>query len=110
MERAVVRASLDIHTKRVYVNRMIKTASQTRKRVNITLSDGTLRLLDRVAPKGDRSQLIDEAVRVFLSRKSKASLRELLKEGARVRASRDLEMSHDWLLVENEVWPGTKGK
>jgi hypothetical protein len=84
----IVGTHLDIHTKRVYSQRMIKTASHIRKRVNITISNGTLRLLDRVAPKGDRSQVIDEAVRAFISGKSRASLRERLKEGAKARASR----------------------
>ena len=33
------------------------------RRINITLSEDTLALLDRVVSKGDRSRLIDEAVR-----------------------------------------------
>src|SRR5262249_30403362 len=35
------------------------------RRINITLSEDTLALLDRVASKGDRSRLIDEAVRLI---------------------------------------------
>ena len=89
---------------------MTKTTTTTRKRVNIMLPQGTLRLLDRVAPKGDRSQVIDEAVRAFISDKSRASLRERLKEGAKARASRDLGISEEWVSIENEAWPGRKGK
>lgn len=89
---------------------MSKIPTTTRKRVNITLAHDTLRLLDRVASKGDRSQVIDEAVRAFISDKSRASLRELLEEGAKARASRDLEISQEWFSIENEVWPSRRGK
>ena len=74
------------------------------------LHQDTLRLLDRVALKGDRSQVIDEAVRAFISDKSRATLRERLKEGAVARASRDLGISGEWFELENEVWPGRKRK
>lgn len=74
------------------------------------LPQGTLTLLDRVAPKGDRSQVIDEAVRAFISDRSRASLRERLKEGAKARASRDLGMSEEWFSIENDVWPGRRKK
>ena len=89
---------------------MSKIATTTRKRVNITLAHDTLRLLDRVASKGDRSHVIDEAVRTFISDKSRASLRERLEEGATARASRDRGISDEWFSIENEVWPGRKGK
>jgi len=69
---------------------MGKPAATTRKRVNITLATDTLRLLDRLAPKGDRGRLIDEAVRSYISAKGRSSLRELLKEGSQARATRDL--------------------
>ncbi len=32
------------------------------RRINVTLPDGTLKLLDQFAPKGDRSSFIDEAI------------------------------------------------
>lgn len=101
---------LDIHTKDVYPHGMSKTATITRKRVNITLSNDTLRILDRVVSKGDRSQFIDQAVRTFLTTKRKATLRSLLKEGALARADRDLGLAQEWFDLENEVWPGRKGK
>ena len=87
---------------------MSKTATITRKRVNVSLATDTLRLLDRVAPKGDRSQLIDQAVRSYISAKSRAALRELLKEGAQARAQRDLGLTEDWFRVESETWQGRK--
>ncbi len=36
------------------------------RRINITLPEETIRSLDRVAKKGDRSRLIDEAVRRYI--------------------------------------------
>ena len=87
---------------------MTKTATATRKRVNITLATDTLRLLDRVAPKGDRSRLIDQAVRSYISAKSRTALRELLKEGAEARSQRDLGLAAEWFGVDSETWPGRK--
>lgn len=90
---------------------MGKTTRTTRKRVNITLTQDTLDLLDRVAAKGDRSQLIDQAVRSYVSNQSRASLKWLLKEGAEVRAERDLELAREWHDLEHEVRPrGTRKK
>ena len=56
-----------------------KPQPQTRQRINIIVSPDTLRLLERVAPKGGRSRLIDEAVRFFVEKRAKANLREELK-------------------------------
>jgi hypothetical protein len=79
--------------------------------VNITLATSTLRLLDRVASKGDRSRLIDQAVRSYVSAKSRAAVRELLREGAEARGARDLGLAEEWLSVESEAWPGrNRGK
>jgi len=87
---------------------MTKTTTKTRTRVNITLAPDTLRLLDRVAPRGDRSQLIDQAVRSYISAKSRTAVRELLKEGARARAERDLGLAEEWFELESETWPSGK--
>ncbi len=46
-----------------------------RKRVNITLSEETLMLIDRVSERGDRSRLIDEAVRFFVRAQRRTSVR-----------------------------------
>ena len=37
------------------------------RRLNITLPEQTVRMLDRAAPRGQRSRLIDEAVRHFVN-------------------------------------------
>ena len=75
-----------------------------RQRVNITLAEETIRMLDGVAGKGERSRLIDEAVRHFVKARRPETLRTRLKEGARKRAERDLRLAEDWFLLEEESW------
>jgi len=79
-------------------------ASQTYQRLNITLPHDTVRLLDRVSPAGERSRMIDEAVRWFITEKGRQRLRERIKEGAIARARRDLELAADSFCLEEEAW------
>jgi CopG family transcriptional regulator/antitoxin EndoAI len=74
------------------------------RRINITLSEETLALLDRVASKGDRSRLIDEAVRYYLDDKGRSELKKRLQEGAIRRAARDLQLTEEWFPLEEESW------
>lgn len=76
------------------------------KRLNITLPEQTVRLMDRVAGKGQRSRLITQAVHRYIEEKGRASLRKRLEEGARVRADRDLQLAADWFEVD-EALPRT---
>jgi CopG family transcriptional regulator/antitoxin EndoAI len=75
-----------------------------RRRVNITLPEETVRLLDHVAKRGDRSRLIDQAVRSYIRAEGRARLRKLLREGARQRAERDLRLAEEWFPVDEEPW------
>ena len=63
------------------------------KRVNIILPDTTLKVLDRVAGKGDRSRFISEAVLHYVRTRGAANLRERLKQGALANAKLDLEIA-----------------
>jgi CopG family transcriptional regulator/antitoxin EndoAI len=74
------------------------------RRLNITLPATTVRLLDRVAPKGDRSRYIDQAVRERAQRQGRKNLRRLLKEGAQARYDEDRQMAEEWFLLEEEAW------
>jgi metal-responsive CopG/Arc/MetJ family transcriptional regulator len=82
---------------------MKKPAAATRRRVNISLSDETLRLLDRVVPKGGRSQLIERAVRAYISAEGRTTLKQQIVEGAKVRSARDLALVSEWFTLEEEV-------
>lgn len=73
------------------------------RRLNITLPDETVRLIDRVAKKGNRSRLISDAVRRYVAELSRAKLRRRLKEGARRRAARDRELAQDWFVLEDQA-------
>jgi CopG family transcriptional regulator/antitoxin EndoAI len=78
------------------------------RRINITLSEDTLRIMDRVAGKGSRSRLIDHAVREYVAQKNRQSLRKLLAEGAARRAERDRELTQEWLAIDERAWDGKR--
>jgi CopG family transcriptional regulator/antitoxin EndoAI len=80
------------------------------KRINVILPEATLAVLDRVAPKGNRSAVIDRAVQHYIKSHSKRNLRELLKQEAQVNAQRDLEMAAEWFPLEEEAWQKTLGR
>ena len=73
-----------------------------RKRINVTLPEETLGLIDRVVQPGQRSRLINEAVQYYVEAKGWANLREQLREGAVRRAERDLEIAQEWF--GDEAW------
>jgi CopG family transcriptional regulator/antitoxin EndoAI len=74
------------------------------QRINVSLPEETLRLLDSVADKGDRSRFIDQAVRYYIDEKGRRELKKRLKEGAIRRAARDLQLTEEWFPLEEEVW------
>ena len=78
------------------------------RRINIVLPEETVRVLDRVAPKGNRSRLISEAVLRFVTGKAKRNLAKQLKRGALANAQRDLEIAQKWFSVDEEAWQRTK--
>ncbi len=74
------------------------------KRVNVTLPEKTIQLIDRSANHGNRSRFIDEAVKYFLRDHGRTELRRLLEEGAERRAARDLAVAEEWFPVDKEAW------
>jgi len=80
------------------------------KRINVILPTATVAVLDRIAAKGDRSALIDRAIRHYVKTQSQQSLRERLKQEALTNAERDLEMAAEWFPLEEEAWQATQGK
>ena len=75
-----------------------------RVRINVSLPEETVRLLHRVAEKGDRSDLINEAVVRHLASLRRARIRRCLKEGAIARAKRDRALAAEWAPLEDEIW------
>lgn len=83
---------------------MKKSTVQKRKRINVILPEDTIRLLDRVADKGERSYVIDQAVHFYVETAGKQNLREQLREGAIRRSDRDREIAEQWFDVEEGAW------
>ncbi len=73
------------------------------KRLNITLPEETVRLMDRVAGKGRRSNLIDRAVRRYVKEETRANLRKQLAAAYQANAEEDLQLAQDWFPVEKQA-------
>ena len=82
---------------------MNNTKTIIHKRINISLPEDTLALVDRIAVNGKRSHLIVEAVRFYVEKKGQENLKELLKEGAIARTQRSTELAQDWFVLEEEA-------
>jgi CopG family transcriptional regulator/antitoxin EndoAI len=74
------------------------------RRINVTLPEETVRLMDRVSEKGDRSKLINEAVRRYIKEIGRAKLRSRLQEGYLRTAESDLRLSEEWFLLDEAAW------
>ncbi len=75
------------------------------QRINITLPEETLGLIDRVVSKGSRSQFIDRAIKYYVDAIGQKNLKKLIREGAIKRAERDLRLAQEWFTLEEEIWP-----
>lgn len=80
------------------------------RRVNVTLPEDTLRLLDRVAEKGERSGFVDRAVRFYVKEIGSANLKKQLRLGAIARAARDLAVAEEWFPIDEGVWQRKGGQ
>ena len=94
----------------MYVCSVFEPKNGMSKRVNIVLPDETLRVLDRVAGKGERSRFICEAVLPYVRSRGAANLRERLKHGALANAKLNLEIAEEWFPVEQEAWRRLDGE
>ncbi len=75
------------------------------RRINVTLPEETIRLMNRVAGKGQRSRLVDRAVRQYVQSLGRAQLSRALETGAQDRADRDLDLVAEWFDLDREAWP-----
>jgi CopG family transcriptional regulator / antitoxin EndoAI len=84
-------------------------------RINVILPEETVQVLDRVAPRGNRSRLISDAVMYYVSSRGRNNLAVQLKAGALANAKRDMSIAEEWFPLEEELWqrqqkPLPKGK
>ncbi len=75
-----------------------------RRRINVTLPESTVAILETVADKGSRSAFIDDAIKTHARNLKKANLREQIKAGSIANAERDLEIAREWFDLEEELW------
>src|SRR5258708_7635409 len=95
-----------LHTECVYD----KGKRPMNKRINVILPAATVTVLDKVAAKGNRSALIDRAIRYYIRTRSQQNLHERLKQEALANANRDLEMAAEWFPLEEEAWQLGQGQ
>ena len=74
------------------------------RRINVTLPEETVRLMDRLSERGYRSKLINEAVRHYIKQSGRANLKRRLRKGYVRTAERDLRVSEDWFSIDEEAW------
>jgi|ERR1700680_350820 len=76
------------------------------RRINIILSDETILILilDRLAPKGDRSRFISDAVRHYVQDRGRQRLREQLRAGYKANSDENLKMAAEWFPLEEDAW------
>jgi CopG family transcriptional regulator/antitoxin EndoAI len=74
------------------------------KRINIMLPERTLAVLDRVAPRGNRSRFVSAAVLHYVETRGTQSLREQLKAGYLANADENLRIAAEWFPLEEEAW------
>lgn len=86
----------------------MSTQTRTYKRVDVTLPQETLQIVDQVVKHGDRSRFIDKAIHFYIDKIGKTNLKMQLKEGAQKRINRDLEITKEWFLLEEEAWRKNK--
>ena len=74
------------------------------KRINIILADATLKTIDRLSRRGQRSRFIEHAVQQYVRTSSPQALQERLKQAALRDRDLDLEIAGDWSAVDSEQW------
>jgi metal-responsive CopG/Arc/MetJ family transcriptional regulator len=74
------------------------------RRLNITLPESTVAMLDSIADKGSRSSFIDEAIKERAKKLRQREVRKLLRESAILNRERDSSMAEEWFHLEEELW------
>ena len=74
------------------------------QKINISLPEQTVHLIEQMAGRRNRSRFIDEAVIYYMEQVGKIRLREQMKQGAIKRAERDLKLSQEWNSLEDDEW------
>src|SRR3989344_4247650 len=76
----------------------------TYQRINVTLHYETIRRLREVYPGGNRSQLIDLALRRYLDEQQRALLRKQLEEGYKHNRVSARKLAEEGMYTAEEAW------
>ena len=74
------------------------------ERINVTLPEGTIRLLDHAVPNGSQSRFIDKAIRHLIRTESHKQLKDRIKKEAIARAEQDLDLAEAWFVIEDGIY------
>ena len=94
---------MTIHIVSVYDAHMNTATVSTHERVNITLPKDTLRLIDRVTKKTNRSRFLDCAVHFYIAKIGRTNLKTRLRAGAVARRDSDEAIAEEWFPVEASI-------
>jgi CopG family transcriptional regulator / antitoxin EndoAI len=73
------------------------------REIDLHLTEDTLTKIDKLAPQGDRLLFINEAIRFYIAEHNKRIFRDLVQEGAIVRAQRDLAIAQEYWVFDEEI-------
>jgi len=74
------------------------------KRVDFTLPIETITLLGQAVPRGKRSELVDQALRVYIRHLKQKDLQQTMRKEALADADDNLQIVEEWSAVDNETW------
>jgi hypothetical protein len=74
------------------------------ERINIILPEDTLRTINRLAGRGERSRFIQRAVEHYVATATPEAIAEQLKQCAMRDRDLDQEITDDWSFVDRESW------
>ena len=74
------------------------------RRINVVLPEATVRTIDRLSGRRQRSRFIDRAVQHFVHTAGPEALRERLRVATLRDRDLDLATMGDWLAVDEEQW------
>jgi CopG family transcriptional regulator / antitoxin EndoAI len=83
---------------------IIQNQKAMARRINVILSEDTVRTIDRMVRPRERSRFIQTAVQHYVATASPEALQERLKQAALRDHDLDLEIANDWSAVDQEQW------
>ncbi len=74
------------------------------QQLTISLPEQTINKIYKIANDDNFNLFIERAINFYLTEMEKKNLVNELKEGAMLRAERDLKLANEWFNLEEEAW------